>query len=487
MKNKVESVQQNRIKFLLKDSIVYGGANALNAVFMMFAFPFLTRYLSVEEFGIYDSLNILVNVLILAVVWGQESALARYFYEYDEKNDKKIIVSSSLLIQLIFIIVLFPLFFYFSDDLSLYYLNTNKYNELMPYILLQIPVGMLINYTSNILKWTFSKYKFLLLNIGSLVFSFSGIIIGIKYFQVDLVDIFIIILSTRSVFAIIGLIFVFEWLEFKKDSKILKELFYYALPLGLVSFISAISPVFERGFITNYLTEDKLGIYAIAFRVAFIIQLPIQAFTTAWGPFSLSIFKEKDSEETYNIVLNLYIMLVSISGLFLIFGTDLIVLILSSTEYLDASYFVFIIVLGSIIQSISWITSLGITISKKSHLRVYSYIAKNIGELLILIFFITEFNLFAVAISYLAGNIVLFLIELFLSYKSYTLRFNFSNTIFILSLFSILSMSFYFIREYDYLIQFGLFSLLITFFILMMYYKVLNKQNPVLLFKKYLF
>ncbi len=483
---KEKSTQQNRIKFLLKDSIVYGGANALNAVFMMFAFPFLTRYLSVEEFGVFDSINILINVLVIAVVWGQDSALARYFYEYNEKNEKKLIVSSSLLIQLIFIIALFPIFYYFSNDLSFYYLNTDKYNELMPYILLQIPVGMLINYTSNILKWTFSKYKFLLLNIGSVVFSFSGIIIGIKYFHVDLVDIFIIILSTRSIFALIGLIFVFEWLEFKKDTKILKELFYYALPLGLVSFISAISPVFERGFISNYLTEDKLGIYAIAFRVAFIIQLPIQAFTTAWGPFSLSIFKEKDSEETYNIVLNLYMILIAIAGLFLVYTTDMIIKILSSELYFQAGNYVFILVLGSMIQSISWITSLGITISKKSYLRVYSYFAKNITELLILIFFITEFNLFAVAISYLIGNIILFLFELYLSYKSYSLRFNFTNAIIILITFTFLSLFYYFVRELGLYFQIGIYTILMLLFSLIIYFKILRKQNPIYLIKKYL-
>ena len=483
---KIETTQQNRIKFLLKDSIVYGGANALNAVFMMFAFPFLTRYLSVEEFGVFDSLNILVNVLILAVVWGQDSAVARYFYEFDDKKSKKIIVSNSLFIQLIFIIILFPILYFNSMYISEYYLNSVKYNQLMQLIVLQIPVGLLVNYTGNILKWTFSKYKFLIVNIGSLIFSFAGIIIGIQFFKINLFEIFIIVLATRTLFAIIGLIFIYNWLEFKKDSKIMKELFYYALPLGLISFSNSISPVFERGFITNYLSEEKLGIYAIAFRVAFIIQLPIQAFNTAWGPFSLSIFKEKDSQETYNIVLNLYMVIIGLSGLILVFSTDFIILILSSEAYFKAGDYVLILIIGTIIQSISWITSLGISISKKSYLKVFSYISKNIISLFILFYFIEKIDLYAVVISLLIGNLILFLVELYLSYKVYELRFNFNKSIIILISFISLSLFYYLIRDYYFIYQIIIYLNLVILFLFVMYYKVLAKQNPYFLIKKYL-
>ena len=57
--------QAERLKFLLSDTVVYGLGGALNKVLALFTFPLLTRYFSVEQFGVIDLLNTSVVVSIL--------------------------------------------------------------------------------------------------------------------------------------------------------------------------------------------------------------------------------------------------------------------------------------------------------------------------------------------------------------------------------------------------------------------------------------
>ena len=45
-----------RLKFLFKDSIVYGAASALSKAFGLITFPIIARNLSIADFGFYDYL-----------------------------------------------------------------------------------------------------------------------------------------------------------------------------------------------------------------------------------------------------------------------------------------------------------------------------------------------------------------------------------------------------------------------------------------------
>ena len=71
--------QAERFKFLLNDSLVYGLGGALNKVLALFTFPLLARHFSVEQFGVIDLLNTSVVLLVTLLVFGQDSAVARFF------------------------------------------------------------------------------------------------------------------------------------------------------------------------------------------------------------------------------------------------------------------------------------------------------------------------------------------------------------------------------------------------------------------------
>ena len=81
-----EQTTNKRLKFLLKDSVLYGGANAFAKLFSIFTVPILTRVFSREGFGIIDGIGIFAALFTPIILMGMNSSIARFFYETDDED-----------------------------------------------------------------------------------------------------------------------------------------------------------------------------------------------------------------------------------------------------------------------------------------------------------------------------------------------------------------------------------------------------------------
>ena len=57
------------LRFLFKDSVIYGGAIIINAIFMLLTIPILTKNLTVNEYGIVDLFLTLLTFLVIIGVF----------------------------------------------------------------------------------------------------------------------------------------------------------------------------------------------------------------------------------------------------------------------------------------------------------------------------------------------------------------------------------------------------------------------------------
>ena len=110
---------KQRLSFLFKDSVLYGGAAAFSKSFTLITFPILTRHFSVSEYGLFDIFMVAAAMLGTFFVFGQDSAVARYFYEYEKKRIRQEIISLSLFYQFSCVLLLIPIGWIFSDTIVL--------------------------------------------------------------------------------------------------------------------------------------------------------------------------------------------------------------------------------------------------------------------------------------------------------------------------------------------------------------------------------
>ncbi len=466
-----------RLKFLLRDSVVYGGAGAVSKLFSLFTFPIMARYFSIEDYGIIDAFTVLSSLLVTLLVFGQDSAVARFFYEYEADKDRRQVVSQSLALQFFILVIGTPVLIVLADPVSRYYSNKDDLEWLTKLVIYQVPFGLVINFAGNILKWTFKRFQFLFLQLGSVFTYVMAVIAAILFFDVGVKEVFQIFLVSRVVFALIGIAFIYKWITFKINANHLKELIRYGTPYGLICIVGALIPALDRFFINKYLTAYELGLYAVAYKVAFLIQLPINAFQTAWGPFFLSIFKAKDAPETYNSVFLSFTVLVTIIGLALILFTGIIIDVLAGSKYAPAGIVVMPIVSGMVIMSIGWIISIGIDLSKKSEFKLVSALLRLVITAIVILLLIKPLGLVGVAVGFLAGQLFNTIVETLISYSVYPLRFKLGPPMVTFVLFSLFGLLPMIVFSESRLVQAVVNSLILVLFVLILWIIPLKRRN----------
>lgn len=418
-----------RLKFLMKDSLIYGSAAAISKAFGLISFPLIAKTLSVSDFGFYDYLISLVVFITLLIQFGQDSSIARFYYEYEDKEKRQKFISQSLFFQLFCFIIFLIVIFTSSEYIEKYILLEKGYDNVLLLLAINIPFQLLISFSQNILRWSFKRNEFLFMSLAYTFFQTLLIVLLIVYDFMSVINLFSVYIICNIIFASFGLFFIRKYIVIIYDYKGFKEILFFALPYGLISLLTALSSTLERNLTHNFLGENALGFYAAAFKIAILISLIVNAFHTAWGPFSLSLYKDKNVIKTYNLVLKGFTLIILISNLLLTIVSPIIIKILATQKYLSVVNLVFPLALAVGIRGISWITEIGITISKKSYLSIISHSVQFFSTIILIILFSNNFGLIGVAISVLVGQILRSVIESYCAQKVYPMNWDYNPVI----------------------------------------------------------
>lgn len=363
--------QHERLSFLFKDSIVYGGAMAISRAFSLVTFPIIARRLPVADYGTLDMFLVISAFLMTSLIFGQDSAVGRYFYEYDRPEERRQIISQSLLIQIIVCIAAMGVLFLLSNRLAGYISGAESSVLYLHIVLAQVPFMMAMNFSQNILKWTFARRAFLVMSIGYAATQAVILVVAVLLFSLNIEIVLLVTLIANVLFGALGMFFVRQWLVMPHSFNRLPALLKFAVPIGFIGLLSAAVPMIERQSVEKLLGADGLGLYAAGAKIAMLLALAIGSFQTAWGPFSMSIHREKDAGETYNLVLSFFCLLVCVLVLMLDMLARPLLVLLASNRYLSAEVVVFPLAMATAVQSISWITEIGISLSKRSSMFIY--------------------------------------------------------------------------------------------------------------------
>jgi O-antigen/teichoic acid export membrane protein len=424
-----------RLKFLAKDSLLYGGAAAINKAFALITFPLIARHFSVDEYGLIDFFSAVATLLSILLIFGQDSAVARFFYEYKEEPIRKQIVTQSFVVQLILLCIVLPLFYYatYSEAVVCLIHAESRAPMLLRLVVIQIPFLVLINFSQNLLKWTFSRLRFLTISLGSVVMNVLFLLVAIFVFDISVQGVFIVRILTQAFFGLLGILFVKDWLAFPKEWRYFKEMFPFAVPYGVICALGAFVPVLERSLVNSILGAETLGLFAAGTKIAMLAAIFAQAFQTAWGPFSLSLHKEPDVVRTYNLVLKGFALFMCLMVLFLSLSARPVLKLLAGDRYSAAALIVFPLSLGVAVQAIGWISEIGIGLSKKTYFSLASYTLYFFATMGGVWFLGNLWGFFGVALGVLFGHACKSLLTSWISYRVYPLEWDFKTPLLIIT------------------------------------------------------
>jgi O-antigen/teichoic acid export membrane protein len=394
----------SRLAFLFRDSALYGGATAVSRAVALLTFPVLAQHFSVSEYGVLDFMLLLVSLTANALVFGQDSAVARFFYEHQAPWARRQLISQSLSFQVVCVAVCLPALWWWSGPLARTLVGSSGAESLFRIVLLQIPCAMVINFAQNLLKWTFARRAFLTLSLGFTLVQAVLVLTAVLRFDAGLRGVLLVNLTTAVLFACVGLWFVRGWLVRPRGVTFLRELIPYAAPYGVICILAALSPTLERSLTANLLGAEQLGLYAAGAKIAALMALASTAFQTAWGPFALSIYRHADAPQTYNLVLKVFAIAASVLVLTLSGLAGPVVTVLASDRYSAAAVVVFPLTLALAVQATSWILEVGISLSKRSGLNLFGYAASVLVTLGTIALAAPRLGLLGVGLGVLGGH-----------------------------------------------------------------------------------
>jgi O-antigen/teichoic acid export membrane protein len=362
-----------RLRFLLRDSLLYGGASVVGRITTLVTLPVILRTLSVPEYGLLDFLQVFGAFLVILFVFGQESAVSRYFFEYEDVETRRRLISQSFVFRMAVTLLLLPVVWFFLPYVLRFEWAGTDPVYLFRIALFQLPFMILVNFSISILRITFSRLRFVALSVGHSFVQAGLWLYAILVLDLRVEGVMYGSLLSSAIFGLIGVFLVRSWLIIPTDARLLKEMLPYAIPFGAVVCLEAANPLFERGLIKFLLDADALGLYAAGAKVAMLFTIMAFAFQVAWNPFALAIHKSADAGRTYDQVLRLFALLVCLVALGIGAFAEPLVRIVGSDRFSDAAPVVFPLVMSLGIIALCWIFEIGINVSKRVGFKLIIY------------------------------------------------------------------------------------------------------------------
>ncbi len=290
---------------LLSSMSIYGVSNGLSALVPFLLLPFLTRYLSPQEFGLVTMFLLVVNIsTILAGVNMNGSISVAYFK--NESREMPSFVSSGMSVILISLLLCLAISSAFKNFLSeLFEVNYR-------YIVLAVLVGgcqaIYLVYLSLLQAsdrpFSFLKVKlfqslsdmlFTLILVATLSYGFQG---RVSAYSIALFGCFVItiICLLRNKLLVSGI-----------KKKHVKRILQFGLPLMPHVLAGSMIMYIDRFYITNLVSSYATGLYMAAFQVSMVVLLAAETINKAYAPWLFGILSGKSQHSRSRAVLLSYL------------------------------------------------------------------------------------------------------------------------------------------------------------------------------------
>lgn len=356
-----------RLKQLLHHGLIFGLTSSLQSALGFILLPLYTKYLTLEEFGIYNMLLVISAACNTIFGLGASSALGRYYFEYKESGKERECLSSalwisfsgSLLLIMVALISAYPVCEYYFDDLSL----------IRPYILcltgnsLSYPLATL----TLLLRYKKRSVLYLIVTILGLLLNF-GVTISLLIFSNMKISAPFVGLIVSNFLIITVLIFnQRNNMTFRVSKGDYQVIFYFGLQVILTAFLSYIYECSDKIVMKEMLGIEDVGIYSLSGKIGSVFKIFVYLpFALIWAPLRMEYRNNADNSIFIGRIAKYY-SLIGMTVLWgcMIWGYDILCYLFPQEDYALALKIYPLSMLGYFFFGYSSIFDFGIFITNK--------------------------------------------------------------------------------------------------------------------------
>ncbi len=408
---KLKDILQTRT---FRQSILTIFATVTSGVLGLLFYMLVARILGPYNFGIFAVATATLTLIADMGDLGADSGIIRFVNKYRDERPKalrflKLAFESKVLVWLTISSLGWLITPYIVDN----FFKKPELTDVLRFTLLGIGGVMLLSFSSHAIQ-AYQKYKvWSVLLVMSNLIRFLVITFLALNLTLNLQNTLFTYILIPFVFFIIGLFFLPNFFQAKKEFGLFKEFYSFNIWVFLISIIAVVSSRMDIFLTTKFLSIEQVGIYSAAIQLtSFIPQLSFAIATVAAPKFSS--LESKGEVIAYLKKLQLFVLGLAVLGLIGIPVGYMIISYLYGQAYV-ASFTPFVIL---------YIAQLIFLIALPVQQSIFYFFAKPqvfvpvaLGQLSIMIFLgvrlINTFGITGAALTVLVGNLFLFLLPTF--------------------------------------------------------------------------
>ncbi|MEI6021900.1 MAG: oligosaccharide flippase family protein, partial [Bacteroidota bacterium] len=451
----------NPLKKLAGQTAVYGLGTILPRLINFLLNPFLTYTFAAAEFGINNELFSYISFMNVIFTYGMETT----FFNFSSKMQNKEEVYNTSFMSLLFSTAVFsllllafasqianglstpnavylPQFIVWSiliiasDAIAIIpFARLRSENKAMHFSILKlVNVCVTFGLTIFFLKVCKGSYDACEDNFYAALYN-PQIGIGYSFLALLISNCLTLILLSKQ----------FMRVQFMLNKALLKEMLIYAWPLVILGLAAMVNDTLDK-IIIKTLMADKAaaqvaqGIYGGCNKIAVLMSIFIQAFRFASEPFFFGKAKEKDSKQTYAIVMKYFVIFCLLLFLGTTLNLDWIKYIVGK-EYRSGMAVVPILLMAYLCLGVMYNLSIWYKLSGKTKFGAIIALSGASITILINVVFIPKYSYMACAWATFAAYSSMMVLSYFLGQKYFPIKYNIRA----MTVYAIITLALYFV------------------------------------------
>jgi O-antigen/teichoic acid export membrane protein len=410
---------------LIKNTYIYAIGEILPRLMSLFLLPIFTLYLSSEDYGIISYTNSVMLFLFVISAFALNTYLLRVYFECESEKEKKKLTGNIFLIIVIFNTIVLVVGYIIGPYI---FKHANLQFPFYPFLSLSILNNFLEVF--SIVPLVIFRVKenakyFVIINVIRAILTFALTYFLIAHLDYGILGNYYGRTIVNFAFLILYLGIIFRHAELNLNFRQVKKALKFSFPLipGALSYL--LISMSDRIILERYVLLSQIGIYSVAYTLAFSLRVII---TSAYRAFEPEIYKQFNSTNFYFLFregykIYMFSILVVASGIS-IFSKD-ILLLMTKSEFVESYLLIPILLVGGIMTAQNVMLGSIIIAEKKTYLSSLSTILGGLSSVAFNVLLIPIYGIYAASFaSVIAYAVMNFIFLRGISFKPKVIKYD---------------------------------------------------------------
>ena len=357
---------RDALKRLTAESLIYGLGQVSGRAVQLLLVPILTRVLTRDVYGVADLVLAYSQFAVLALVFGMDGALVRFFYHEPDREARRRMISSSLLFRIVLSTVVAALLALLAQRLAPALTGSEVYRKYVMIGAATLPFTLVTLFCNDVLRVTFQSKKFVGLNLVQTLVTGGVSLWLVLGRELGVAGVLYGKLAGDAAAALLGLGLIRLNLVPAFDREVLERMMRFGAPLVPAAIAYGVVGSADRFFLQRSHGLAEVGVYAVAVKFFAVAMMGVSAFSLAFFPFAHARSADPEAPRLYARVMSLYVGVASLAALTLsLFAPELLAWLVPA-EYQGAARPAALLTFAAIAYGAYYVACLGIQLALKT-------------------------------------------------------------------------------------------------------------------------